>query len=93
MTTLEKWLFKNLKLAVEKLEWDGDKAWHGCTDVYCQECDKGRSKQVLRFNLVALPTIRERLADPGMHDRPGPSLSRTKLIAKVSAEAEEGAKC
>ena len=87
MTTLEQWLFKNLKLAVEKLEWDGDKAWHGCTDAYCQECDQNRSKQLHRF-VVALPTIREILADAGMHDRPGPSLSRNKLIARIKAEAE-----
>ena len=61
MTTLEQLLFKNLKLAVEKLEWDSDKALHGCTDAYCGECDKDRSEQLWRFNTVALPEIRKLL--------------------------------
>ena len=43
MTQLEKILLDHLRRAIARIEWDYDKAGHGCTDAYCAYCDKGQS--------------------------------------------------
>jgi hypothetical protein len=67
-------LSDHLRRAIARIDWDYDKAGHGCTDAYCAYCDKGQSvkdfdrKEALRVLALARPALESTLTwytDPG----------------------------
>ena len=67
-------LSDHLRRAIARIDWDHDKAGHGCTDAYCAYCDTGQSvkdfdrKDALRVLALARPALESTLVwytDPG----------------------------
>ena len=56
-------LSDHLRRAIARIDWDYDKAAHGCTDACCADCDKGQSgkdfdrKEAMRVLALARPAL------------------------------------
>ena len=47
-------LRRNLRRALDQVEWDNAKADHGCTDAYCRACDGQYAGKVGQGDLASI---------------------------------------